>query len=165
MSDHIEEQEMEAEALTAIFDDAFSIRTPTPPFKWAIKLVPIDCSGDDTQEEHAVNHVMIHLVATLPLDYPEVSLPQLDIEVIKGLSPDNQLELLQLANEEARANEGMPVLFAVCEVLREWLADNNVKGLDDASMHAQMMRKAKDAERREVSCIIVIVVVVVCIID
>ena len=45
----------------------------------------------------------------------------------------------------------MPAIFAVCEAVREWLADNNVKGLDDASMYAQMMRKAKDAERKEVS--------------
>ena len=34
--------------------------------------------------------------------------------------------------------------------VRTWLEDDNVKGLDDASMHAQMMRKAKDAERQKV---------------
>jgi hypothetical protein len=56
-----------------------------------------------------------------------------------------------LANNEAEANSGMPVIFAVCEAVRSWLADNNVKGLDDASMYAQMMRKTKEAERREVS--------------
>ena len=33
----------------------------------------------------------------------------------------------------------------------DWLADNNVKGLDDASMYAQMMRKEKDAEKQKVS--------------
>jgi hypothetical protein len=45
----------------------------------------------------------------------------------------------------------MPLIFAVCEAVRSWLADNNVKGLDDASMHAQMMRRAKEAERSKVS--------------
>lgn len=149
MSDHIEEQEMEAEALSAIFDTAFTIRSSSQPFQWSIKLVPIDC-GDDLEEEESSNHVMVNLVASIPLDYPEVSLPELDIEIVKGLSPDNQKELLKLAQEEATANEGMPAIFAVCEVVREWLADNNVKGLDDASMHAQMMRKAKEAERKEV---------------
>ena len=44
----------------------------------------------------------------------------------------------------------MPAIYAVCEVIREWLVDNNVKGLDDESMHAQMMRRAKEAERSEV---------------
>ncbi|KAK1743828.1 RWD domain-containing protein [Skeletonema marinoi] len=148
MSDHIEEQEMEAEALSAIFDTAFTIRSSTQPFQWSIKLVPIDC-GDDLDVESTANHVMVNLVATIPLDYPEVSLPELDIEILKGLSGDTKKELLQLAQEEAVANEGMPALFAVCEVVREWLADNNVKGLDDASMHAQMMRKVKEVERKE----------------
>mmetsp|Transcript_21028 Transcript_21028/g.37728 ORF Transcript_21028/g.37728 Transcript_21028/m.37728 type:complete len:304 (+) Transcript_21028:44-955(+) len=147
MSDQCEEQEMEAEALEAIFDTAFEIRSSDQPFVWAVKLVPIDCGGDADEEEVA-NHVMVNLIATVPLDYPEVSLPQLDLEIIKGLSEDNKQELLQLANEEAEANEGMSAIFAVCEAVRGWLADNNVKGLDDASMHAQMMRKRKEAERQ-----------------
>jgi hypothetical protein len=151
MSDqHLEEQEMEAEALAAIFDTAFEIRISEQPFVWAVKLVPVDCGGD-ADEEEASNHIMVKLVAEIPLDYPEVTLPRLDLEIIKGLSKDNKDELLRLANDEAEANAGMPAIFAVCEAVRSWLADNNVKGLDDASMHAQMMRKAKDAERREVS--------------
>lgn len=148
MSDQCEEQEMEAEALEAIFDTAFEIRSSNQPFVWAVKLVPIDCGGD-ADEEEAANHVMVNLVATVPLNYPEDNLPELDLEIIKGLSEDNKKELLQLADEEAEANAGMPVIFAVCEAVRAWLADNNVKGLDDASMHAQMMRKKKEAERQE----------------
>ena len=152
MSDQREEQEMEAEALEAIFDTAFTIRSTDQPFIWSVKLVPVDCGGD-TEEEEKANHVMVNLVATIPLTYPEdsESLPELDLEIIKGLSEDNKKEILVLANEEAEANAGMPVIFAVCEAVRTWLADNNVKGLDDASMHAQMMRKAKDAERQKVS--------------
>ncbi|KAL3809723.1 hypothetical protein ACHAXA_011318 [Cyclostephanos tholiformis] len=145
---HLEEQEMEAEALAAIFDTAFEIRSSEQPFVWAVKLVPVDCGGD-ADEEEASNHIMVKLVARIPLDYPERTLPQLDIEVLKGLSLDNKDELLRLANDEAEANAGMPAIFSICEAVRSWLADNNVKGLDDASMHAQMMRKAKDAERRE----------------
>lgn len=148
MSDHREEQEMEAEALEAIFDTAFEIRSSDQPFVWAVKLVPVDCGGD-ADEEEAANHVMVNLIATVPLDYPEESLPELDLEILKGLSVDNKKELLQLANEEAEANAGMAAVFAVCEAVRAWLADNNVKGLDDASMHAQMMRKKKETERRE----------------
>lgn len=67
------------------------------------------------------------------------------------MSEENRQELLEMAKAEAQSNEGMPAIFAVCEVLREWLGDNNVKGLDDASMHAQMMRKQKEAERNKVS--------------
>lgn len=157
MSDQREEQEMEAEALEAIFDTAFTIRSTDQPFVWSVKLVPVDCGGD-TEEEEKANHVMVNVVATIPLNYPEdsESLPELDLEIIKGLSEDNKKEILVLANEEAEANAGMPIVFAVCEAVRTWLADNNVKGLDDASMHAQMMRKAKDAERQKVSVYILL---------
>lgn len=140
---------MEAEALSAIFDTAFEVRSSSQPFIWAVKLVPIDCGGDETEEE-TVNHVMVKLVVTVPLDYPEVGSPVFDLEILKGLSEDNKKELLDVAIEEADANAGMPAVFAVCEAVRNWLADNNVKGLDDASMHAQMMRKQKEAERQKV---------------
>ena len=153
MSDHCEEQEMEAEALAAIFDTSFSILSETQPFEWSVQLLPMDCGpGDD--EEDAQNHVGILLKATLPLDYPELSLPQLTVEIIKGLTEEHRVELEEMARTEAANNEGMPALFAICEVLREWLADHNTKGLDDASMHAQMMRRAQDQERKKVCCLL-----------
>ena len=107
---------------------------------------------------------MVNLVATIPPTYPESALPIIDIEILKGLSPENKVQLLTLANEEAHANMGMAAIFACCEVVREWLADNNVKGLDDASMHAQMMRKAKEVERREVSLsyYVVMMMILIC---
>ena len=82
MSDHLEEQEMEAEALSAIFDTAFEIRSAEQPFVWSVKLVPVDCGGDEDEEE-AANHVMVNLVATIPLNYPEESLPDMDLEIVK----------------------------------------------------------------------------------
>ena len=139
---------MEAEALQAIFDQAFEVLCGEQPFKWAVKLLPVDCGGDE-DEEDAQNFVGIRLIATIPLEYPE-TLPELDIELVKGLGAEHRLQLLDLAMEESRNNEGMPAIFTICEVLREWLADNNVKGLDDASMHAQMMRRAKEDEQKKV---------------
>ncbi len=55
-----------------------------------------------------------------------------------------------MANEELEAYMGMPAIYAVCEAIRTWLGDNNVKGLDDVSMHAQMMRKQMEAEKSKV---------------
>eukprot|EP00568_Trieres_chinensis_P012749 CAMPEP_0183291846 /NCGR_PEP_ID=MMETSP0160_2-20130417/1121_1 /TAXON_ID=2839 ORGANISM="Odontella Sinensis, Strain Grunow 1884" /NCGR_SAMPLE_ID=MMETSP0160_2 /ASSEMBLY_ACC=CAM_ASM_000250 /LENGTH=295 /DNA_ID=CAMNT_0025452705 /DNA_START=76 /DNA_END=963 /DNA_ORIENTATION=+ len=145
MSDHCEEQEMEAEALAAIFDIAFEVKSAQQPFSWAVRLVPVDCGGDE-EEEAKQNHVAVKVLASIPLDYPE-SLPELDIEILKGLAEDQRKELLELAEAEAEANEGMPAIFAVCEAVRAWLGDNNEKGLDDGSMHAQMMRKKKEEKR------------------
>eukprot|EP00934_Nitzschia_sp_Nitz4_P007831 Nitzschia sp. Nitz4//scaffold203_size38902//28910//30095//NITZ4_007665-RA/size38902-augustus-gene-0.50-mRNA-1//-1//CDS//3329541439//7821//frame0 len=141
MADHCEEQEMEAEALTAIFDDCLEIVSATQPFQWAITLWP---------EQHSLeeeNHVGIKLIAKIPLDYPESSVPELDIELLKGLTEDHRTKLLGMAQEEAENNLGLPSIFAVSEVLREWLAENNQKGQDDLSMYAQMMRRTKEKER------------------
>jgi hypothetical protein len=87
----------------------------------------------------------------IPLDYPETSLPELDIAILKGLTEEHRTELVQMAQAEAANNEGMPMIFTICEILREWLLDHNTKGLDDASMHAQMMRRAQEEERKKVS--------------
>lgn len=149
MSDHREEQEMEAEALSAIFDTCFQVTSDTQPFEWNVKLLPVDCGGDPGEED-SHNHVGINLLVTVPLDYPEMSLPELDVKILKGLTDEHAAELEEMARAEAANNEGMPAIFAVCEVLREWLSDHNTKGLDDASMHAQMMRRAKEEQRKKV---------------
>jgi hypothetical protein len=130
MADHAEEQQMEAEALEAIFEGHFSIQSP---HQWSIDLYP----------EHSVDecHVACRLIVDLPATYPELALPVLSIEIITGLAAEHGQLLQTLAIEEATANEGSPSIFAVAERLREWLLENNVKGLDDQSMHAQMMRK------------------------
>jgi len=147
MADQIEEQEMEAEALAAIFDSAFEVISSTPPMQWSVKLRPVDCEGDEEADE-AENHVAVMLNITVPESYPEV-LPNLDIVVLKGLAETQRHQILERAEEEAENYMGMPAIYAVCEVIREWLVDNNVKGLDDESMHAQMMRRAKETERSE----------------
>lgn len=144
MTDHCEEQEMEAEALTAIFDDCLEIVSSEQPFQWAVSLWPEEHSDDSE------NHVGVKLIATIPLDYPESSLPELKIDILRGLTTEHQQKLLQMANEEAEANMGLPSIYAVCEKLREWLAENNVKGMDDVSMFAQMKRREKEAELQAV---------------
>jgi molybdopterin-guanine dinucleotide biosynthesis protein A len=148
MADHSEEQEMEAEALAAIFDSHFSILETSPLAQWSVDIYPE--TGSDPSELQALNHVACRLIAILPVDYPEI-LPELKIEVLKGLVSHDHGEVLQrLAMEVAEANAGVPHIFAVAERLREWLAENNVTGLDDVSMHAQMMRKKKEVEKAQV---------------
>ena len=143
---------MEAEALEAIFDTHFSILSPSSSdnttSQWTVAIYPETASDESELEE--LNHVACRLRVTLPADYPESSVPELKVELVKGLAEEHQSVLLQMAQEEAQANLGVPSIFAVAERLREWLVENNVKGLDDVSMHAQMMRKKKEEERAQV---------------
>ncbi len=80
MSDHMEEQEMEAEALSAIFDTAFDVRSNEQPFKWSVSLYPVDTHDENERDE--LNHVACMLQVELPFDYPDV-LPVMDIQLIK----------------------------------------------------------------------------------
>jgi hypothetical protein len=142
----MEEQEMEAEALGAIYENLFVVES-TNPNKWSVTLYPIDCHDPDENEQ--VNHVGCKLIVTLPDTYPEI-IPELDLEIMKGLAKEQKDTILALALEECENNLGMPAIYAVCEVIRSWLVDNNVKGLDDESMHAQMMRRAREEEMKKV---------------
>lgn len=67
------------------------------------------------------------------------------------MADEHRAKILSVANEEAEAYMGMPAIYSVCEAIRTWLGDNNVKGLDDVSMHAQMMRKQMEAEQSKVN--------------
>ena len=144
---HQEEQEMEAEAMTAIFDTHFTIvQGDEQPFVWKVELWP-EMESDNMDEE---NHVGIVLEVTLPITYPdEGSLPQCSISIVKGLTQDHAATLLELAKEEAQNNAGLPSCFAICEVLKAWLVEHNQKGHDDISMHAQMLRRKAEQERKE----------------
>lgn len=141
---------MEAEALAAIFDTLFQVDEHDGT--WKVDIYP-EQAGDPSELDQ-LNHVGCRLVVARPAAYPEVA-PELTVAVLKGLTPDEHGALLQrMAVEEAAANEGVPCVFAVAEVLREWLAAHNVKGLDDQSMHAQMMRKKKQQEEQQAVSII-----------
>mmetsp|Transcript_25704 Transcript_25704/g.28791 ORF Transcript_25704/g.28791 Transcript_25704/m.28791 type:complete len:306 (-) Transcript_25704:1145-2062(-) len=150
MADELcEEQEMEAEALAAIFEDCLEIISSSQPFEWAVNLWPEAHATDEEDDDAPQNHVGIRVVAKIPLTYPEESLPNLNIKVLKGLTEEHEQELLELAMEEAEKNRGMPVMYAVCEKLREWLLDNNQKGMDDRSMYTLMLKREKEKERED----------------
>lgn len=150
MSELREEQEMEAEALEAIFMESFKVVKDSQPFRWSVRLAPVDCGGDAVEDEKE-NHVVVNLLAEIPLDYPESSPPELDVEIVRGLAEEQRRQILDLAKEEAEANAGMAAIFTVCEAVREWLGENNIKGQDDGSMYAQMIWKQNEAEKAKVS--------------
>jgi RWD domain len=151
MTDHAEEQEMEAEAMAAIFDTNFEVveTTETKDRVWRITIYP-EAGTTDVQELESLNHVGCRLVVTLPETYPEI-VPEIRIEIVKGLASEHQDEIQLLAMDEATNNLGTPSIYAITERIREWLIENNAKGLDDISMHAQMIRKKLQEEKSKVS--------------
>ena len=144
MADHAEEQEMEAEALEAIFDTLFE---KVSDRQWKVQIYP---ETGDPSELDELNHVAVALDISLPETYPE-ALPELSISILKGLAEEHRVLLEDLAKENAEALIGTPSIFSVAEAIREWLAENNQKGMDDVSMHAQMMRKQQQEDKAQVS--------------
>lgn len=54
--------------------------------------------------------------------------PEIDIEIKKGLGSKHKEELLELLNSCASENIEMPSIYTIVEAAREWLIDNNVEG-------------------------------------
>ena len=150
MTDHAEEQEMEAEAMEAIFDTNFEVVETMDNSNrvWRITIYP-ETGTTDIQELESLNHVGCRLVVTLPETYPEIE-PEIRVEIVKGLASEHQNEIQQIAMDEATNNIGTPSIYAITERVREWLIENNTKGLDDISMHAQMIRKQLQEEKSKV---------------
>lgn len=121
----LEAHSEEIEVLRSIYPDEFEslAAEPSPIFK--IHLKP---SSEEV-------FIAIALVCELPRTYPEETAPFLSIEIEKGLSSIHADELAILADTTATENIGMPCVFTVAEILKEWLIDNNVAG-QDGSMYS-----------------------------
>lgn len=119
---HVEEQEMEVEALQSLFfhDNELELVSPT---NFVINLLPFP----DEEEE---NHVSASLEFTYPATYPEV-LPEVSVRKVAGLSEKKEAvfrdEVMANAMAEAEPSLGMPMVYIIAEVVQNWLRDNNEK--------------------------------------
>jgi hypothetical protein len=142
--DHAEEQEMEWEALDAIFGsgsaDDFKKVSDTA---CSLTVIPNPGEGEDT------NHVSLTLSINMPPTYPEVA-PEISVALNRGLVSDQQKEIEALVAEQCEENLGAPMIFTVAEAVREWLVDHNEKGAADESMYGQMMRRAQEKAKEKV---------------
>ncbi|GBG26207.1 E3 ubiquitin-protein ligase RNF25 [Hondaea fermentalgiana] len=138
--DHDEEQQLELEALEAIFVEDYSLEQESSPRVVKLKLLPF--SGEDADEE---NKVGVEAQFTLPAEYPEVA-PEVAVTALRGLTSKQTDELADLALAEVENLLGMAMIFQLSEVIKEWLVENN-RDHTDESMHAQMLQKMQDEER------------------
>lgn len=143
MSDFIEQQDDEVEALKAIYPEEFE-HISSKPVNFKIHVVPNPGGAGD-------NHVAVTLNCEFPHDYPE-TLPLVSIEVEKGLGKKHAEELQELVNARADENIGTPSIYVIAEAVREWLLDNNIPG-QDGSMYAEMTRRLqmKDVKEKKIA--------------
>ena len=127
----IEEQGYEIEALQSIFIDEFS---------WIDEPSSFEISLQPAVDEGGEIHVHASLKVTFVENYPSESIPDYDLRSVKGLSDSILGEMKELAVKTSTEDLGGPVVYNVCEALKEWLTDHNFPG-QDGSMYAEMMRK------------------------
>lgn len=137
------EIEEELEALKVIFPEELQIKHEKP-YKLEIQI-----NSNSVAED---NHLKMNLILEIPHNYPAVEIPFMRIknltpEYLNGqLIDDYENEIRDLARE----NQGMQMIFTICEYLREKIADINDKVLDkynkimEAKLKAEKEAKANN---------------------
>mmetsp|Transcript_16805 Transcript_16805/g.42738 ORF Transcript_16805/g.42738 Transcript_16805/m.42738 type:complete len:264 (-) Transcript_16805:14-805(-) len=131
MSQYAEDQENEIEALTSMFEEGKEFERISGT-EYKLKLVP-----HPTGEEE--NHVGVTFHVTYTPEYPD-SAPDWELEDVKGLPDEKVEELKGKVEESINENLGMVMIYIVCDAIKDYLLENNVKEL---SMHEQMMQRLK----------------------
>jgi len=136
MTNYKEEQELELEALTSIFEEGKELeQISDTEFKLKFKPFP---------QDEEVNHIGVTLHITYTDEYPDTA-PEWELE--DQIMSDPKLEELKAKVQEAMDESlGMAMVYTVGEVIQDWLKENNVKQL---SMHEEMMLRHGGDEPEE----------------
>eukprot|EP01132_Coremiostelium_polycephalum_P010766 gene10766-13183_t len=142
-----EQQEMEIEALQAIFQDDFltmdPIRfahIPNPEnARFRITLKPYT-GGSDTTE----CFVSVYLVVGFPEKYPTVP-PNINVMVNRGLPQKKATEIEEQLQQAVQSRLGTQMVFDLCEIVKDFLNDNNDKPMG-MSFHQQMLEQQQKDE-------------------
>ncbi|KAK8819836.1 hypothetical protein WA538_001941, partial [Blastocystis sp. DL] len=138
MSDHQEEQDMEIEAMQAVFMDDFELISDHPgTFK--IKLVP---------ELGGTNYVGVSMVIRYTPDYPD-ELPNICFVDAINIPEDDIISLTQMVYDRATEFVGMAMVYNISEVVKDWLIDRNVPHVEEGSMYDVMMNRQKREKEAE----------------
>ena len=128
-----EEQEMEMEALQAMFLDGEYKQVDEKSF--LLTLVPIQGGTDED------NHVSVHLACKYTPKYPDEK-ADISIQIVKGLKECQRKELEQLVDRCQEENIGMPCVYSLTDVVNEYLLNNN-RPAGDGSIHSEMLERQR----------------------
>lgn len=134
--DHAEEQEMEVQALEAIYGDDYKRLEGDGPAAFEVTLVP-EAGADET-----VNHVSVALKIVYSETYPEAVPAEISLRPVRRGALTDELigECETLLRETAGSDEllGTAMVYMLAEKCIEWLVEHNQPELD---MHQQMLQR------------------------
>ena len=112
-----EEQSSELEAIQYIFMDYLTIKEERP-YKFDVVL--------NSHSEKENNHLVLKLTFELPDAYPNeaplIRIKNLALDIIDN---NKILDFEKLVNEKAEQSLGTPMIYEICEALREILSEMN----------------------------------------
>ncbi|CAN0878072.1 RWD domain-containing protein 1 [Linum grandiflorum] len=146
MTDYVQEQEMEIEALEAILMDEFKEIRPsesglnTSARCFQITISPQDQQDDDI-DQSTTTPVQLGLIFAHTENYPDEP-PLLHVTSIKGVQPSDLKALKEKLEQEATENLGMAMVYTLVTSAKEWLSE--LCGQDDEEDDAADLEATKD---------------------
>mmetsp|Transcript_4425 Transcript_4425/g.7903 ORF Transcript_4425/g.7903 Transcript_4425/m.7903 type:complete len:281 (-) Transcript_4425:461-1303(-) len=148
--DYDAEQEMEVEALQAIFMDDLLEYDEDLPQGWVsmgktykIMITPQEEGSYNEEEEY--DYVLEFIFAHTP-KYPEEA-PSIKLRSYNGLSDADLKQLNSVVQNQVVENEGMAMIFNLIQAAKEWM-QNKASGNQEEDPEAAAKREAEEIERR-----------------
>ncbi|CAH9132242.1 unnamed protein product [Cuscuta epithymum] len=132
MTDYVQEQEMEIEALEAILMDDFKeLHTGESGLNTSRRCFQIAISPQEEEADEPTNSsVRLALIFAHTERYPDEP-PLLDVQSLKGIQGGDLKILKEKLQQEATENLGMAMIFTLVTSAKEWLSELFSKDAND----------------------------------
>ncbi|KAD4585180.1 hypothetical protein E3N88_22781 [Mikania micrantha] len=132
MTDHLQEQEMEIEALEAILMDEFQEIHPSESgLNTSNRCFQITLSPqDDETDESSTTPVQLGLIFSHTEKYPD-EIPLLNVRSIRGIHTSDLKVLKEKLEQEASENLGMAMIYTLVSSAKDWLSERFAQNADD----------------------------------
>ncbi|XP_061356619.1 uncharacterized protein LOC133301038 [Gastrolobium bilobum] len=124
MTDYIQEQDMEIEALEAILMDEFKeIHSGESGLSTSNRCFQIKVTAQDDEPDGSItNPAQLALIFSHTERYPDEP-PLLNVKSLQGLATEDLRTLKEKLQQEASENLGMAMIYTLVTSAKEWLAD------------------------------------------
>ncbi|XVF86779.1 hypothetical protein PTKIN_Ptkin18bG0070000 [Pterospermum kingtungense] len=131
MTDHVQEQEMEIEALEAILMDEFKeIHSGESGLSTSNRCFQITLSPqEDDADQSTTTPVQLALVFSHTEKYPDEP-PLLNVKSIRGIQTSDLKVLKEKLEQEVSENLGMAMIYTLVTSAKEWLSERYCQDAD-----------------------------------
>lgn len=142
MTDYVQEQEMEIEALEAILADDFKeIHSGESGLSTSNRCYQITIyPQDDEPDESTALSVCLGLIFSHTENYPDEP-PLLSVTSLKGIPPGDLTTLKEKLLQEASENLGMAMVYTLVTSAKEWLSERFAQDTGDGDVEEAVAAK------------------------